>query len=53
MAKPFGIDITKTVDKTTVEKELKLIYDHLLNVWCSKNVEMYEHYCMHIRRPKS
>jgi hypothetical protein len=43
MAKPFGIDITKQSDKSLVlSNELKLIYDHILNIWCSKNKELNE-----------
>jgi hypothetical protein len=37
MAKPFAIDVTKKVKK---HKDIKLIYDHIFNIWCSKNEEM-------------
>ena len=43
MAKPFAIDRSKKVDVKKYESDLKLIYDHILNIWCSKNDELYEY----------
>jgi hypothetical protein len=37
MAKPLGIDIQKAYDREKVKGDLQLVYDHILNVWCSKN----------------
>ena len=37
MAKPFAIDRNKKVDVKKYKLDLKLIYDHILNIWCSKS----------------
>jgi hypothetical protein len=37
MAKPFAIDVSKKIKKSN---DIKLIYDHILNIWCSKNEEL-------------
>jgi hypothetical protein len=37
MAKPLGIDTQKPYDREKVKKELQLVYDHIFNIWCSKN----------------
>jgi hypothetical protein len=42
MAKPFNIKKDNTVKTKSVETELQLIYDHILNIWCSKNEALYE-----------
>lgn len=43
MAKPIKLDITKPYDKDLVKDKLQLIYDHILNIWCSKNNELNEY----------
>ena len=48
MARPIAIDVLKPIKltkqrQTEVHKQLKLIYDHILNVWCSKQKDLNEY----------
>ena len=44
MAKPFGnLDLKKEIDRNIHGAGLKKIYDHILNIWCSKNAELNEY----------
>jgi hypothetical protein len=42
MIKPLPIDINKKINRELLKDDLKMIYDHILNIWCSKNQEAYE-----------
>jgi len=42
MAKPFNVSKDNKVKTKSVQKELQLVYAHILNIWCSKNQALYE-----------
>ena len=42
MAKAYNVDRNNNVSSESVKDELKMIYDHLFNIWCSKNEKLYE-----------